>query len=74
MKAVADWWIYGEVDYDHYVRKLKDWGPLIAGILFGAGAIWSSARPLSCHKGGEGTPSRVAVQRRGLHVLNCPAL
>lgn len=28
----------GEVDWDAYTAKLQEWGPLVAGLLFGAGA------------------------------------
>ncbi|KAK2077830.1 hypothetical protein QBZ16_004678 [Prototheca wickerhamii] len=44
MKAIADWFIYGEVDWDAYTAKLQEWGPLVAGLLFGAGWwCWADA-------------------------------
>ncbi|KAL6780813.1 hypothetical protein ACKKBG_A08560 [Auxenochlorella protothecoides x Auxenochlorella symbiontica] len=44
MKAIADWFIYGEVDWDLYNAKLQEWGPLVAGALFGIGWwCWADA-------------------------------
>jgi hypothetical protein len=34
---VAERFIYGEIDWDYVQAKLKEWGPVMAGALFGAG-------------------------------------
>ncbi len=34
---LAEWFIYGEVDWTYWESKLKEWGPLLAGALMGAG-------------------------------------
>ena len=37
MRGLAQWFIYGEVDWDWYRETLGEWGPTLAGALFGAG-------------------------------------
>lgn len=37
MRSIAEWWIYGEVDWERYAELLRQWGPLLAGALYGAG-------------------------------------
>jgi hypothetical protein len=35
---LAKWFIEGEVDWDYWQQQLQQWGPLVAGAVFGAGA------------------------------------
>lgn len=34
---LAKWFIEGEVDWDYWNEQLAQWGPVVAGALFGAG-------------------------------------
>lgn len=42
---LAKWFIEGEVDWDYWNEKLGQWGPVLAGALFGAGVPPSSLPP-----------------------------
>lgn len=37
MRGIAEWFIYGEVDWEYCIENLKEWGPIVSGALFGAG-------------------------------------
>lgn len=54
MRGIAEWFIYGEVDWERYVALLRAWGPLLAGVLFGAG-WWCWADALVYEKAVAGT-------------------
>ncbi|EFN52202.1 hypothetical protein CHLNCDRAFT_139017 [Chlorella variabilis] len=53
---LAKWFIEGEVDWDYYNEQLRQWGPVAAGALFGAG-WWCWADALVYQQAVVGEPS-----------------
>ena len=62
--SLARWFIEGDVDWDYINEQLGQWGPVIAGALFGAGASTASRR--AAVAGGS------AASRLRRHVLLVP--
>lgn len=64
---LARWFIEGEVDWEYWNEQLGRWGPVVAGALFGAGAVWD---PLFCASGVCSCWCADAVLRRAVELCS----
>ncbi len=62
----VEWFIYGEVDWQYWQEKLKEWGPILAGALMGAGG-WT-CQPLRGRAGVQ--PSCPTLQLQDCEDVN----